>query len=56
MSIRSIVTVTIIAGSLAFAGTANAQFGGISFPTLTWSDDYKSSDRTKQIIVKESKE
>ncbi|MEP0504573.1 MAG: hypothetical protein ABJU46_01325 [Paracoccaceae bacterium] len=56
MTFRSAVTVTIIASTFAFAGSANAQFGGVNFPTLTWSDDYKPADRNKQVVLKDVKE
>ncbi|MEP6065847.1 MAG: hypothetical protein ABJ246_08420 [Paracoccaceae bacterium] len=56
MTFRSAVTVTIFASTFAFAGSANAQFGGVNFPTLTWSDDYKPADRNKQVVLKDVKE
>lgn len=55
MTIRSIVKVAIIASTFTFAGAANAQFGGVHIPTLTWSGDYKSTDHGKQVVIKDVK-
>ncbi len=49
MTFRSIITSVVFASTLTVAGTAQAELGGFTFPTVTWADEFTSvsKDRAK---------
>lgn len=46
MHIRYIASIITLSATIAFAGSAQAQYGDVSFPTITFADEFKTSGKS----------
>lgn len=46
MNTRNIVSIIAFTATIAFSGAAQAQYGDVSFPTITFADEFKTDSKT----------